>query len=375
MSPWLLVFLIFGSACHLSDSSSIDQSGKGEASFSPIKELGPSLAASVAGGTVIAVRSRALLNSGKEVSQNAALRSINSNDEYSDCIVILFRSLTSSNESYVAGGGANNLTVSSVYEPITNPQNQQEELSPLFNGPTNHPFLSSNTNNARILHARTGLILTATGFKPDISHLTHVASGRILSRTSTYDTSNKSLDPHRIVREDLSNILIDAAASDGGRPMGVQLLVVGQSCISQGLELYTIDPSGGWRSHVGQSAVVGRGAERVRTALMKKRQISKLGNIEQRGWKLALERAMFAAIDSFEFNEGGVSALAADEESRPKSYCAIVVFAGSRMNRKIAVSNTRCAAIHPEQVQDSYKRCYQHLLLERNLADSHENEE
>ena len=36
---------------------------------------------------------------------------------------------------------------------------------------------------------------------------------------------SKSIDPHRLVREDLSAMMIYAAMSDGGRPLGLQLLV------------------------------------------------------------------------------------------------------------------------------------------------------
>ena len=74
--------------------------------------------------------------------------------------------------------------------------------------------------------------------------------------------------------------------STGGRPWGVQLLVIGQSVLSttaataaeptghhsSSLEMYILDPSGGWRSYCDSSSriggtAVGRGAERVRSCL------------------------------------------------------------------------------------------------------------
>ena len=362
--PSRLLILLVCTCFHSTLSSSINS----KAPFSPIKELAPSLAASVAGGTVIAVRSR--------LPSNDATSDLPSNDvckEEDDCIVILFRSPNVSRKTANADEDcARNLTITSVYGsmPIhindnytTNLQNQQDELSPLFRGPLNHPYLPSN-NNARILHAQSGLLLAATGFQPDISHLLHIATGRILSRNSIYDTG-KSLDPHKLVREDLSNVLIDAASSDGGRPMGVQCLVIGQSCIKKDtLEVYTIDPSGGWRSHVGWGAVVGRGAEKVRTSLMTLKSSMNDSNEKKRGWKLALDRAMAAAVSTFELNED-TSSIGPDE-NLSHLYKAIVIFCSGRNKSQqlalLVTSNSKCAAIHPLIVQDSYKRCLESCI-------------
>ncbi len=86
-------------------------------------------------------------------------------------------------------------------------------------------------------NAPSGLLVAATGFAPDADHL-GVAAGRVLSRISVFDADagggggSKSVDPHRLVREDLSAMMIYAAMSDGGRPLGLQLLVVGTSALS-----------------------------------------------------------------------------------------------------------------------------------------------
>jgi 20S proteasome alpha/beta subunit len=236
-------------------------------------------------------------------------------------------------------------------------------MRPLFNGPMHHSYLSSMNSNVQILHAPTGLILAATGFKPDMSHLMNIATGRVLSRTSIYDPSTKSLDPHRLVRDDLSEIFIDAASSEGARPIGVQCLVIGQSCITRDLELYTIDPSGGWRSHVGWGAAVGRGAERVRSSLFKLSK-SDVGHDKQQGWKLALDRAMLAAVDAFEVGEDSLSR---EQRSKHQLYGAVVVF-GTGKKLAFADTNSRCAAIHPQHVKDSYQRCFERLLDDKRDA-------
>jgi hypothetical protein len=152
-------------------------------------------------------------------------------------------------------------------------------------------------------------------------------------------------------------VMMDAASSDG-RPFGVQLLVVGRSAISRELELYTVDPSGGWRSHVG-SAVVGRGAERVRDSMLRKNS-SGDKDVEKRGWKLALESAMMAAVDTFEVNE---QVSLDTEENKSSSFGAIAVFGlGAGRNRAMILhSSSRCAAVHPNVVESMYRDCFRRL--------------
>jgi len=298
---------------------------KNGASFSPVRELGPSLAASVAGGTVIAVRSSFGLVQ-QDKNDGVACKDIplddsiaNTYDDEGDCIVLLLRSPNDSSESN--GGKSNrgdagrNLTVASIYgsDDGNNHNYNPDGLAFLPNGPVGQPFLSNRNNNLRVLHAESGLIMAATGFASDAEHLINVAAGRVLSRISIYDapmssslTSGKSVDPHRLVREDVSSMMIDSAMSDGGRPWGVQLLVIGQSALSRNrlLDMYTIDPSGGWRHRHGTIAAIGRGAERisVSSSSMLEEDFTKY-RIKSSGWRRALDVAMNAAINTFEKNE------------------------------------------------------------------------
>jgi 20S proteasome alpha/beta subunit len=360
--PLLLLLLTVG-RCNLSTSSTI----RNKAIFSPVKELAPSLAASVAGGTVIAVRCRSP-RPVDEISKSTS--GVAECEDGDDDIVILFRSPDVSRKiANEADGGAHNLTVTSVYGSVhcssTNVESheikQYSDHSPLYNGPLSHPCLQSN-NNARILHAPTGLLVATTGFKPDTSHILQIAAARVLSRNSIYDPNSKSVDPHKLVREDLSSVLIDASSSDGGRPMGVQCLVVGQSCIKRDtMELYTVDPSGGWRSHVG-NAVIGRGAERVRSSLAQHKNSATSASVgdETRGWKLALERAMLACADVFDVDE---DTDAVNDEGY-NSYGAIVVF-GSQRSSQMA---SRCAVIRSGLVMDSYKRSVDRVLREKRTV-------
>ena len=384
----LLIVLIIGS---------VESRGSTSRVFSPVSELGPSLAASVAGGTIIAARSPRSLHSKQHGDAVSTTKVEVNNVEDDECLVILFRSpvAVGSGEKQLDG---NNLTISSVFgihadddDSVDNEQQQVQSnryhgLSFLSNGPVNFPFLpSSSSNNVRILHAPSGLLMAATGFAPDADYILNVAAGRIFSRISIFDTpsslsksSTKSVDPHRLVREDLAPMMMDATMSGGGRPFGVQLLVVGQSALSQQssndcpLEIYTIDPSGGWRSCIGSGTAVGRGAEKVR-GLLRESHRSETDedttvepiNIPQ-GWRGALDIAMMAAIEAMEQDENS------DDDSDPQcrrsraNFGAIVVFSGTGKLRSQA-SHSRCALVNSIVTMKSYDRCRQRLT-EKQLS-------
>jgi len=392
----LIVSLIIGS---------VESRGSTSRIFSPVNELGPSLAASVAGGTIIAARSPPLLQS-KHHDDATSSDDVDINNLYDDdCLVLLFRSPIAAGSKQRVDTG--NLTFTSVFDNQAdsdnrdNPDNDYEQqqqqqqqtnryhgLSFLPNGPVNFPFLpSSSSNNLRILHAPTGLLLAATGFAPDADYILNVAAGRVFSRISIYGTpssssmsSTKSVDPHRLVREDICPMMMDATMSDGGRPFGVQLLVVGQSAFARRrsndcpLEIYTIDPSGGWRSCVGSGTAVGRGAEKVRV-LLRESHGSRLGDTSveptdvPQGWRGALDIAMMAAIEALEQDETSDDDDDADPLCRRSraNFGAIVIFSGTGEGRS-QISHSRCAVVNSIVTIESYDRCHQKLLNKQMLA-------
>lgn len=349
--------------------------------FSPVRELGPSLAASVAGGTIIAVRSRRL----PSLPSDGSSVTVGDGDaEDDDCVVVLFRS------PIVGDSGSGNLTVSSVFGDragdhgcVDNNHHSQRNnqcyhgLTFLPNGPVNFPFVTgASSNNLRVLHAPSGLVVAATGFAPDADHILNVAAGRVFSRISVYDApssssfgGSKSVDPHRLVRDDLSSMMIDAAMSDGGRPLGLQLLVVGQSALSQNrqrgngsLEMYTIDPSGGWTSYVGVGAAVGRGAEKVRSSLLATTTIHHCETAEEarklNGWRGALDAAMEAAIEALEGTAGGYTNNADFLQVEPRAkYGAIVIFCRSSASRSQR-SSSSCASVNDAIIEECYRKCF-----------------
>ena len=125
---------------------------------------------------------------------------------------------------------------------------------------------------------------------------------------------------------------------------------------------------------MGKGTAVGRGAERVLSTFMKKRQLRSSEDAsllesekEQSGWKGALDRAMIAAIDSLEKDEDTNNT--DNDGGEPKAnYGAIAIFGkSSRLNRQQISS--RCAAISPDVIKDCYNRCCQ-MVVDQRLAKS-----
>ena len=415
MAAWQFYYLpmiFIGSVLSSSPNS------RGNSGFSsPVNELHPSLAASVAGGTIIAARSyyrgrgqSKLIASNEDddkVDEEYTTDNDNHNDadDDDDCLVLLFRSPMQNQQLRNVG---RNLTTSSVFGSSSSDNNDDDDhhhhtgLTFLPNGPVNFPFLPA---QLRILHAPSGLILAATGFAPDIDHILHVAAGRVLSRSSIFDdgggtlssysrVGTKSVDPHRLLREDLLSLMIDATMSDGGRPWGVQLLVIGQSALSatahssSKLEMYTLDPSGGWRSYCDSSSrsvgtAIGRGAERVWSCLqrqmMERRTLQSSSSttddddVISFGWKASLDRAMMASMIGLDDQQNDDTN---DDENLSNNYdCnnimranygAVVIFGTNSLAIVGTSSGSRCAMINSITIEESYNRCLRKLRLPSN---------
>jgi 20S proteasome alpha/beta subunit len=129
-----------------------------------------------------------------------------------------------------------------------------------------------------------------TGLASDVEHL-----ARILQRQvdTHYNVYSKSLTTHAMT-ERLSKVVQGAAQAKGGRPFGVQTLLVGGDDIdaSRGLCVYSMDPSGSWQSWGGASAI-GKYAKQVRQELAKKRNEPAPETLEQ-----ALQRIVECWIET-----------------------------------------------------------------------------
>ena len=81
------------------------------------------------------------------------------------------------------------------------------------------------------------------------------------SESVSLSTSPSIPKVHKMVREDLSPKMMDAAFTGGGRPFGVDLLMMGSDHLRGGggdrhrsrtnsMVLYTVDSSGNWKHWV-----------------------------------------------------------------------------------------------------------------------------
>lgn len=116
---------------------------------------------------------------------------------------------------------------------------------------------------------------------------------------------------------------------------------------------------------MGWGTAVGRGADRVRDSFSKRRsdKLDTREGAETPGWKSALDRAIMAAVRTFESDDENV--LHSDIESKSRLYGAVVIFCPGSGANENGLSYyrryTRCAAIHPDIVEISYTRCLQQL--------------
>jgi len=306
----------------------------GEGPFAISRRLAPSLAASAAGSTIIAARSQA----NKSVVEDC---------DTDDCIILLFRHPYHEDE-------ARNLTAKSILSDTDD--SSSDEL--IFFG-SHPPSCYGENSNLRVIHSQSGLVLAAVGFAPDVDHILNVAAGRVLAKISLFDApltssgrstaaGSKSVDPHRLVREEVSSMLVDAASIEGGRPFGTQIYVIGQTTsprrLAEGdssLEMFTLDPSGTWKSCEGPLHSIGRGSEKV----VRHQASSTAG-----GWKGALESALTHAAIGQE-----------QKDERTSEFEAMVIFGTAPTH-----SNSRCAMVHPDVIDSIHRR----IRTEMELAES-----
>jgi 20S proteasome alpha/beta subunit len=129
-----------------------------------------------------------------------------------------------------------------------------------------------------------------TGFAADVQHLTRVTLKLVESHQMV---TSHAMSVDRIVMA-LSSTVQLAALAEGGRPFGVQALVVGLDKNDKML-LYTVDPTGGWQHYGGGATAIGRGAEEVRTRLYK--AIKDDASDDHSGAKAALRIAISALME------------------------------------------------------------------------------
>mmetsp|Transcript_6837 Transcript_6837/g.9987 ORF Transcript_6837/g.9987 Transcript_6837/m.9987 type:complete len:278 (-) Transcript_6837:83-916(-) len=109
------------------------------------------------------------------------------------------------------------------------------------------------------------LFCTMTGFSSDISHLMMV-----LSRTNElhHINFNQQLPLHKSVLS-LSSILKDATKQKGGRPFGIEALLIGIDKDNE-WQIYSCNPTGLYRHFSRGTSIIGRNHEQILKEIDKK---------------------------------------------------------------------------------------------------------
>lgn len=116
----------------------------------------------------------------------------------------------------------------------------------------------------------TGAICAMTGLASDVDHVSRVVQQGIHTHRIIYDAATFPSPLSQLVAS-LSGTVRDAAKYKGGRPYGMQALLVGTYGNSNNknsnrspMGVYTVDPAGAWRSWGSGCTAIGRNAEDVR---------------------------------------------------------------------------------------------------------------
>lgn len=345
----------------------------------PNKNLGPSLAASAAAGTVVAVTAP----SGRDGQEG-------------NCCVILTKSVAQRADDDEENDVDSALMISSATltrgaSDIKDDQDDDDDINASITEPELlQPICPGRYSpSLSILSTSSSpLILALTGFGPDVHHLSLSAAKVYSNHVHLYGGTVMRTDKMATVMADR---LAGAAMSMGSRPYGVQALVVGDRLVSSNgggsggngsvargeMQLYTIDPAGGCRHWSGGGTVVGRDADMVRACLSRCLRPTKRGsvgvstNTGGRGtpsdWTEALDRALMATIEASAGDDSDEGRYDEDGYTKSGSYRAIVAFSrGSGTHISMHGHECKCFQIGAEAIEDSYKRCMRLLKEEEN---------
>jgi Proteasome subunit len=230
--------------------------------ISPIRNFGPSWTASSVGGSTITIP----FGLTDKLKQNNAT---------TNAVVVIFRSTTS-----LSGNDDNNSITEfnhTANDTCTSTRRQVGGLridGPIYTTADTIPQQSSISSRWTFLGST--MLCSMTGFAPDVDYLTRFLQGIIDTHRTTYESTSTSrtvsMSTIQLV-ESLSEELQDPGQWMGGRPYGVQVLIIGQentvgrrlssSSSSSTLGIFTLDPSGVYRQWRGGTAI-GRNGKLIR---------------------------------------------------------------------------------------------------------------
>ena len=225
----------------------------------PIQNFEPSWTASSVGGTTIAIPF--VLNDMTNVKLNR--------DSSSDAVVVVFRTTSPQAVSSSTDGGRSNHKKERLKSSVT-----LSGLRLLGSVYTTSDAISLSQSSQRWTFLGSTAVCTMTGFSPDIDYLTRLLQKLVDSHRTTYDSSSLSkttIISTMILVDSLAEELQEAGQWQGGRPFGVQALIVGRdSSVTEktaSLGMFTLDPSGGYRRWRG-AAAIGRNSKIIRDRLL-----------------------------------------------------------------------------------------------------------
>jgi 20S proteasome alpha/beta subunit len=201
----------------------------------PIRNFEPSWAASAAQGTTVAL-SYPIVREGR----------------ISEGIILLLRSQSTSTKK---------IPTPDERGPPTLTWIEHEGLQVSLQAPD---LITSYEASQRWTLLGTTALCCMTGLASDVDYLARVLQKQVDVHRIIYEGSRR-MPVLQIVRS-LAELLQEAASYQGGRPYGIQSLIIGRS--NRRLMLYTLDPSGGYRQW-GTATAIGRHAQSIRQQLSK----------------------------------------------------------------------------------------------------------
>ena len=189
----------------------------------PVRNLGPSIEASQAQATVVAVQATPLYKS--KINEDNDVDVIRNtgcydDDDNTDCIVILSRTPTPSveatfklqrsrflreddlNSNNGSTEAADDYNIQKKVQEQTNIYPTSQLIPISFSGPIQVSNCNGNTrdsNTINILNPSAGLCIAMTGFAPDVNNIIRTAATESSSHEQLYGGQN--LNVHRIVRD------------------------------------------------------------------------------------------------------------------------------------------------------------------------------
>ena len=413
--------------------------------ISPIRNLEASLTAASAQGTVVAVSAR-LRNStilpldddAVDSEETMEGKSKSDDSEESECVVILSRTPVppSLSSSHLTRRAAFSFHAQKKQQQQQQQQKEEEgtdikmtiqrpPLTPIqrrgaipieqrrYNNDNDNGSeeqFSTTSRTLHLLHERNGPILACCGLASDARHLIRYTARAVLEHEYIY--GGELVDVHHLAREVVADRVRQSAfVGGGGRPMGVEVCLVGRYADrgirrrrlqGQGrdrrdkLGVYSVDASGNWRHWGSGAACIGRSAGLVRKELYdilngqnSSSQLEgsaslknddddddddaaadiKFARKRPKSWEEALDVAMMALLRAIN-EESDVNEIVKylerhedNSEDVKARYDAVVFFAGDHKK------NCCSTSVSQHIIEESFHRCIKQIMHSRKEKD------